>query len=263
MKKQKLSKDLNEGEITKTNLPEDISGGEITKTSLLEDISGGEITKTSLLEDISGGEITKTSLLEDISGGEITKTSLLEDISGGEITKTSLLEDITTAEANKSVLDDAFKKVHDEYKDFKLFIEPNEHSKSPRAKTPPSNETARTTRYNRYIEKKDMLKYIHGGSDGAIFGVWEYMSKNASKEQLENLMLDYKKGKFTEKLYGHFNESLRGETMKEIVASKFQLSLSRRKFNFLYKVKSQTYDPETEKWNRKSISYGDKKNESS
>ena len=47
--------------------------------------------------------------------------------------------------------------------------------------------------------------------------------------------------------------------MNEAVASKFQLSLSGRKFNFLYKVKSQTYDPETEKWNRKSISYGDKK----
>ena len=62
--------------------------------------------------------------------------------------------------------------------------------------------------------------------------------QNASKGQLENLMLDYRKGKFMEKLYGHFIESLRGETMKEAVASKFQLSLSRRKFNFLYKVKS-------------------------
>ena len=120
------------------------------------------------------------------------------------------------------------------------------------AKNPTSNEKARTTRYSRYIETKDILEYIHGGGNGAIFGVWEYMSKNASKEQLENLMLDYKKGKFMDKLYGHFNESLRGETMKEDVASKFQ-------FNFLYKAKSQTYDPETEKWNRKSISYGDKK----
>ena len=86
-----------------------------------------------------------------------------------------------------------------------------------------------------------MLKYIQGGSDGAIFGVWGYMSKNASKEQLENLMLDYKKGKFMEMLYGYFDESLGDETMKEAVASKFQLSLSRRKINFLYKVKSQTY----------------------
>ena len=118
------------------------------------------------------------------------------------------LKHITTAEANKSVLDDAFKRSRDEYKNFKLFIEQKQHSKSQRAKNPPSNETARTTRYNRYNEMKDMLEYIHGGSDGSIFGVWENMSKNASKEQLENLMLDYKKGKFMEKLYGHFNESL-------------------------------------------------------
>ena len=61
------------------------------------------------------------------------------------------------------------------------------------------------------------------------------------------------------KSYMDTNESLKGKTMKEGVASKFQLSLSRRKFNFLYKVKSQRYDPETEKWNRKSVSYGDKK----
>ena len=203
--------------------------------------------------------LKKQMLSKDLNEGEIAKTNLLEDISKAEITKCNLLEDITTAEANKSVLDDAFKKLHEEYKNFKLFIEPKQHSKSQRAKNPTSNETARTTRYNRCIETKDMLEYIHGGSDGAIFGAWEYFSKNASKEQLENHMLEYKKGNFMKNLYGHFNESLRGETLKEAVASKFQLSLSRRKFNFLYKVKSQTYDPETEKWNRKSISYGDKK----
>ena len=134
----------------------------------------------------------KQKLSKDLNEGEIAKTDLLEDISGAEITKTSLLEDITTAEANKSVLDDAFKKLLDEYKSFKLFIEPKQHSKSQRAKNPTSNETARTTRYNRYIEMKDMMEYIQDGSD-AIFGVWEYMSKNASKEQLENLVLDYKK----------------------------------------------------------------------
>ena len=168
--------------------------------------------------------LKKQKLSKDLNEGEITKTNLLEDISGTEITKTNFLEDITTAEANTSVLDDAFTKLLDEYRNFKHFIEPNEHSKSQRAKNPPSNETARTIRYNRCIETKDMLEYIHGGSDGAIFGVWEYMSKNASKEQLENLMLDYKKGKFMEKLYGHFNENLRGESMKEPVVSKFQLS---------------------------------------
>ena len=117
--------------------------------------------------------LKKQKLSKDLNEGEITKTNLLEDISKAEITQTSLLEDITTAEANKSVLDDAFKKLLDEYKNFKLFIEPKEHSKSPRAKNPPSNETARTTRYNRYIETKEMLKYIHGGSNGAIYGVWE------------------------------------------------------------------------------------------
>ena len=59
-----------------------------------------------------------------------------------------------------------------------------------------------------------------------LYLVYGSMSKNASKEQLENLMLVYKKGKSMEKLNVHFNESLRGEIMKEAVASKFQLSLS-------------------------------------
>ena len=76
-------------------------------------------------------------LSKDLNEGEIAKTNLLEDISKAEITKCNLLEDMTTAEASKSVLNDAFKKLHDEYKKFKLFIEPKQHSKSQRAKNPP------------------------------------------------------------------------------------------------------------------------------
>ena len=83
------------------------------------------------------------------------------------------------------------------------------------------------------IETKDVLEYIHGGSAGAIFGAWDFLCKNTSNEQMETLLLDYKKGKFMVKLYGHFSESSSRETMKEAVASKFQLRLSRRKFTFI------------------------------
>ena len=78
---------------------------------------------------------------------------------------------------------------------------------------------------------KKMMEYIDGGSDGAIFGAWEFLIKNASAETIEKFLFDYKKGKFIEKLNGKFNDSIQksDENMNEAVASKYKLHLSRRK----------------------------------
>ena len=153
------------------------------------------------------------------------KQKLSKDLNEGEIAKTSLLLDITTTEANESVLDDAFKSYVMSTRVPNILL--NQSNIQNRQGLNILHQMRQHVLLdNRYIEKKDMLECIKGGNDGAIFGVWEYMSKNASKEQLENLMLVYKKGKSMEKLNVHFNESLRGEIMKEAVASKFQLSLS-------------------------------------
>ena len=47
--------------------------------------------------------------------------------------------------------------------------------------------------------------------------------------------------------------------MNQAIATKYQLHLSRRKFTFLCKEQASTFDPDSQKWNKKSISYGDKK----
>ena len=47
--------------------------------------------------------------------------------------------------------------------------------------------------------------------------------------------------------------------MNQALATKYELYLSRRKFTFLCKIQSSTFDPDSQKWNDKSISYGDKK----
>ena len=177
---------------------------------------------------------------------------LIEGIETATIEKTSL-------EESKASLEEDVKKLNSGYNELKLAIEQKKHSKTQREKNPTSEETSRTTRHNRCIESKHMLEYIHGGIDGAIFGAWEFLTKYAQSDFFEKALHEYKKGKFMQKLYGNFNESTNTESMNEAVASKFQLSLSRRKFTYLYKVKSKIYDPETEKWSNKSISYGDKK----
>ena len=71
------------------------------------------------------------------------------------------------------------------YKDVQLFIEQKQHTLQ-WAKNP--------TRYNA-IETKHMLEYIYGGR---LCYIW--CLGLLKKKQMENLILEYKKGKFLEKL---------------------------------------------------------------
>ena len=61
-----------------------------------------------------------------------------------------------------------------------------------------------STRYKRQEETKDLLEYVHGGSDGSIFGAWDYIRRYATEEQLESFVVSFKKGKFVERIHGSF-----------------------------------------------------------
>ena len=123
------------------------------------------------------------------------------------------------------------------------------------------NDSSNSTRYKRRTESKHILEYIHGGEEGAVYGAWDILVRYASKELMEKFIISYKRGKFIEKLYGKFaNLDEKSEsTMKQALATKYMSHLSRRKYNFICKIQKSIFDPDTQTWANKNISYGDYK----
>ena len=106
-------------------------------------------------------------------------------------------------------------------------------------------DTSNSTRYNRQNDTRSMLEYVHGGREGAIFGAWDFIQRFASSEQLEKLIINYERGNFIEKLHGKFSNTFRKskDAMNQALATKYELYLSRRKFTFLCKIQSSTFEP--------------------
>ena len=73
--------------------------------------------------------------------------------------------------------------------------------------------------------------------------------------------MSLKKGKFIKKLYGNFSKSFSSSEIgkKQAIARKYQGYLSRRKYDFLGKINSATYDPSNQTWNKKMVCYGEHK----
>ena len=111
-----------------------------------------------------------------------------------------------------------------------------------------------STRYARHNETKDVLEYIHGGKEGAILGAWDFLSKYADSTELEAMILKYKKGKWFEKLYGHFSSQYNKteDGLNQAVATKYNLHLSRRKYTFMCKIQAATFDKDSVTWQKKS-----------
>ena len=64
------------------------------------------------------------------------------------------------------------------------------------------NDVSSSTRYRRRKESKDMLEYIHGGEKGALNGAWDFLTSSISYQQLKKLLIEFKKGRFIEKIQG-------------------------------------------------------------
>ena len=46
------------------------------------------------------------------------------------------------------------------------------------------------------------IQFIHGGKSGSIYGAWDYIVTNASKEVVSELIVGYKRGDTSRKLLG-------------------------------------------------------------
>ena len=114
--------------------------------------------------------------------------------------------------------------------------------------------------YRRRKETRNVLEYIHGGLDGAIYGAWDFIKTVSSTEKLEKLILSYKRGRFLEGLFGKFKGKSDCDelNLKKAVATKYVNYLSRRKYNVLCKIQKYCYDSVSETWGKDDIiSYGD------
>ena len=121
------------------------------------------------------------------------------------------------------------------------------------------NDSANRTHYNRRIEKKYILEYIHGGISGALFGAWDFILGYGDETLIEKFIVSYRRGKFIEKLYSKFSDKHfhSEDSMKRALPMKYQTFMSRRKFEFICKIQKRCFDIETQEWRKNSITYGD------
>lgn len=141
-----------------------------------------------------------------------------------------------------------------EYNRFKIILGQTQQSRSKRIMNCTTyemiNDVKNSTRYRRRQESKEILEYIHGGDEAAIFGAWDIVAAFASRETMDKLINSYKRGKYLQGVFGKavkdFNNS--EEALKQAVAIKYQNFLSRRKFNLVCKTQSSVYNAENEIW---------------
>ena len=146
---------------------------------------------------------------------------------------------------------DALKK---EYNRFKAMLGQTQQARSRRTQNATTfdmiSDVKSSTRYRRRQESKDMLEYIHGGEEGAIFGAWDLIAAYATNERMDKLIASYKRGKYLQGVFGKAVKDFHNseEALKQTVAIKYQNYLSRRKFKLVCKTQSSVYDAEQEVW---------------
>ena len=99
------------------------------------------------------------------------------------------------------------------------------------------SDSKNTTRYNRQAKSKLFLEYIHGGETGAIYGAWDFLTRHANHELLQNLIIGHKNGKFVSELTSKMKSNVDGPSATEqALATKYLCQLSRRKYQYMCAV---------------------------
>ena len=178
--------------------------------------------------------------------------------------------DIVSKTEEKAALDleneqmkQELEKFNDAFRTLKLISKRKYYAQTQRQKNPTTWElikSSKSTKYNRQKESMELLKYIRGGDEAAVFGAWDALCRLASPNQMEEFMLDYKKGKWFEKLYGKFSNIYHksDDAMNQAIATKYKLHMSGRKYTFMCKIQKSMYDVDSQTWRKKVINYGDR-----
>ena len=99
------------------------------------------------------------------------------------------------------------------------------------------------------------------GWRGLSLALGIFLTRYAKEDQMEKLLLEYKRGKFVQTLYGNFSKTFTKSpaAMNQTVEKKYAGYLSRRKFDFFCRIQKSTFDAENQKWCRKEIEYQGKR----
>ena len=96
-------------------------------------------------------------------------------------------QQIVLAENQKSELEDNMNILSKKYENLKMLLEQKEFARTKRTKNETTvdmiNVNSNSTRYQRLKETKNILEFIHGGIDGAIWGAWDFLCHQTTVEQ--------------------------------------------------------------------------------
>ena len=146
-----------------------------------------------------------------------------------------------------------------DYNKIQQLLEQKGYARKRRQNTPTTfetiNDTTNSTRYKRRNETKNMLAYIHGGDQCAIFGAWDYISSHCNTQLMEKLILSFKRGKFLDKLYGKFTNVLQKSDsgMKKAIAMKYAIIYHEENIISCAKYRSRPMNESKESWTNNAV----------
>ena len=102
------------------------------------------------------------------------------------------------ARINRDVAEqqDKLSDISKQYDRLKTLLEQKPQSRTRRENTSTTFATIKNnnsgTRYRRREETQNVLEYIHGGEEGALYGAWDFVAANATKHVMETLIGSYR-----------------------------------------------------------------------
>jgi hypothetical protein len=148
--------------------------------------------------------------------------------------------------------ENSLKVINEEYTKLKTLLDQKKHSRTRRQNTSTTlatiTDSSSSLRYRRRQETTNVLEYIHGGKDAALFGAWDFLSANASEEKMNSLISTYKRGKYLQNI---LNKAVREyntseESLNQALALKYNNFLSRRKVSLLCKTQISVFDADND-----------------
>ncbi|XP_047145027.1 uncharacterized protein LOC124818342 [Hydra vulgaris] len=190
----------------------------------------------------------KIRVLSQLNEIKVSQTEqLIDDIVKLKEDKNVIQQSVDAALNKQAEIEKELNVLNTQYEKVKLLIDQKQYARTKRSKNPTTdimiNDTACSTKYRRRDESRNIMEFIHGGSDGAIYGAWDLLCYITPIKLMEQFTANYKRGKFLENLCGSISNSyVKSKTgLNKAVALKYINFLSQRKYNMICKVQKSTF----------------------
>ncbi|XP_047131121.1 uncharacterized protein LOC124810380 [Hydra vulgaris] len=156
---------------------------------------------------LSDNLLQNIKVISQLNAAKVSQTNHLDDeIMTLNNDKKVIQKSINASISEQAEIENELKALNAQYEKVKLLIEQKEYAKTKRSNNPTTdfmiNDTACSTKYRRRAESLKIMEFIHGGSYGAIYGVWDLLCSITPIKLMEQFFVNYKRGNFLENLYG-------------------------------------------------------------